>query len=416
MPVHKRRYRSGQTTWYYEFDGPGSTREQRKRISQSGFATKQEAVEAEAKRRTEEQEKFERAQVGSPVVAPLPKTLAALLAEFFEQYVDCALAPKTAERYRELAAYLDPALLETLITDIKPLHLSREWKRLRESGGHTRRDKTPRPLSKKTVRGIAGVVSSAFTWAVEQELVERNPVTSSKPPVPAKPKGIGLSVAQQHALIEAASLVSSPWCLAAVLEVAVGLGARRGEVLALRWKDIIDGRAYIGRSLSQTRGGLEFKSLKGHEDTEPIRVVKIPSETLSTLAAHRRRQDEFRRQFGPDYRSDLDLVFANPDGTPLKPDSISAAVSALFKRLKIPKPKGASLHLLRHTLASQMLDSGVPLPVVSKRLGHASIRTTAEIYSHAIHGEDDEATRRWEDYQRRNRPAQSEAAGKELVQ
>jgi integrase len=69
----------------------------------------------------------------------------------------------------------------------------------------------------------------------------------------------------------------------------------------------------------------------------------------------------------------------------------------LFKRLKIPKPKGGSLHLLRHTLASQMLDSGVPLPVVSARLGHCSIRTAAEICWHAIHGQDDEATKRWEE-------------------
>lgn len=50
-----------------------------------------------------------------------------------------------------------------------------------------------------------------------------------------------------------------------------------------------------------------------------------------------------------------------------------------------------------------MLDSGVPLPVVSKRLGHSSVRTTADIYSHAIHGQDDEATRKWEEYQKQNR-------------
>jgi integrase len=116
-----------------------------------------------------------------------------------------------------------------------------------------------------------------------------------------------------------------------------------------------------------------------------------------------KRQDEFRAQFGPDYRCDEDLIFANPDGSPLKRDSISATVSALFKRLKIPKPKGGSLHLLRHTMASQMLDGGVPLTVVSQRLGHSSGRVTADVYSHAIHGQDDEAVRRWEECQQRNR-------------
>ncbi len=186
--------------------------------------------------------------------------------------------------------------------------------------------------------------------------------------------------------------------------MAAGIGARRGEVMALRWSDIVDGRSFITPSLSQTKEhGLAFKRIKGHEDTEEPRVVAIPEETLVKLDAHRKRQDEFRRQHGPDYRADLDLIFANPNGTRWRPDSISASVSALFKRLKIAKPKGSSLHLLRHMMASQMLDGGVPLPAVSARLGHSSIRTTAEIYSHAIHGQDDEATRRLEEYRERNR-------------
>jgi site-specific recombinase XerD len=154
-------------------------------------------------------------------------------------------------------------------------------------------------------------------------------------------------------------------------------------------------------------------------------VVKIPEDTLVKLEAHRKRQDEFRVQFGGDYAADKvahqennnlvsgpekDLIFANPDGTPLKPNSVSSTVSHLFKRLKIQKPKGVSLHLLRHTMASQMLDGGVPLPAVSARLGHSSIRTTAEIYSHAIHGSEDEAVRKWEEYQQRNRAAGSQPA------
>src|SRR5581483_8614449 len=102
------------------------------------------------------------------------------------------------------------------------------------------------------------------------------------------------------------------------------------------------------------------------------------------------------------------LIFANPDGTPLKPDSISATVSALFKRLKIPKPKGVALHLLRHTHTSILLAQGVPLPAVSARLGHSSVRTTQEIYAHMITGQDEEAARKYEEYQQRNRPPKPE--------
>jgi integrase len=71
----------------------------------------------------------------------------------------------------------------------------------------------------------------------------------------------------------------------------------------------------------------------------------------------------------------------------------------LYRRLKLPK--GASLHSLRHSHCSHRLALGVPLPTVPARLGHGSIWTTQEIYSHMIHGQDDEASRKWEEFQNR---------------
>src|SRR5713101_6036120 len=375
MPAFKKKNRSGKIVWAYMFSPAGATRDNRRRISKSGFSTKREAEDAEAQRRIDENQKRDLAKAGASVAGPLPKTLSMLLEEFFRQHVDQKLAPKTVERYHQQAACLAPELLQMPIAEITPLHLSREWKRLLDSGGHHRRTKKPRPLSAKTVRNIAGVLSSVFSRGMKWELLKSNPVPFSEPPIPKKRKGMGLTVAQKDLVIEAAS---GPWCMGIFLEMAAGLGARRGEVLALRWLDIVDGRALIARSLSQTKNGLEFKGTK----TDEPRVAKIPEETLPKLEAHRNCQDEFRRQFGPDYRNDLDLIFANPDGSPLRPDSVSATVSALFTRLKIPRPKGGALHLLRHTMASQMLDGGVPLPVVSQRLGHSSVRVTADIYSH----------------------------------
>jgi integrase len=69
----------------------------------------------------------------------------------------------------------------------------------------------------------------------------------------------------------------------------------------------------------------------------------------------------------------------------------------LSRRLKLPK--GANLHSLCHTHTSHLLARGVPLPAMSARLGHASIRTTQDIYSHMIHGQDDEAAKKWEEFQ-----------------
>jgi hypothetical protein len=175
-----------------------------------------------------------------------------LLEEFLRQHVDEKLAPKTIERYHEQAAYLDPELLTMPIADITSLHLTREWNRLLKRGGHHRRTKQPRPLSAKTVRNIAGVVSSGFARAIRWGLTSTNPVTNSEPPRVKKHHGIALTPAQQATV--------------------------------------------------QTKQVLKFKGTK----SERPRVVKVPESTLATLEAHRKHQDEFRRQFGPDYRTDLE--------------------------------------------------------------------------------------------------------------
>lgn len=364
MPVYKSKNRAGTPRWEYQFSLPGSSRKDRRRVSGSGFSSKREAIDAEAQRRTEELRKLELKKSGSAVAAEPPRTLAMLLLEFFAQHVDVDLAPKTAERYHEQVAYLHPQLLDMPLTEIKPLLLSREWKRLLECGGHHRRTKRPRSLSDKYVQNIAGVLSSAFKLAIKWGLVTVNPVPASEPPVPKKRRGIALTTAQQEMLIATAT---SPWCLAAFLEVCAGTGARRGEVLALRWSDVSDGRALITRSLTQTKHVLDFKCTKTDDSVRP---VSLPLSTLRALERHRKQQDHFRLLFGSNYRADLDLIFANPDGTPLKPDSISAAVSALCRRLKLPK--GVNLHTLRHTHGSHLLAAGMEITAVSERLGHSS--------------------------------------------
>jgi integrase len=395
MPVYKRKYRSGKVAWYYQFASSGSTRLDQKLITESGFPTKQEAIAAEAVRRTEEQKKRDMARAGAPgIAAAMPTSLAMLLAEFMKQHAEETLAPKTVERYREMIGYLAPELRAMSLAEITPLHLSREWTRLLKCGGHTRKSKSPRPMKPKTVRNIAGLVSSAFLRAIKWGLVTTNPVTHSDLPKMKKRSGLALLPSEQDQMVECAV---GPWCLGTFLEVASATGCRRGEVLALRWSDIQDGAAFVDRSLCQTRGGLIFKSTK----TEKPRRIELPPTMPAVLARHRERQNEFRRQFGPEYRSDLDLIFANPDGSPLKPDSVSGTVSRLCRTLKLPK--GASLHTVRHSHASLLLERGVDIATVSERLGHSSVATTAAIYAHAIRGKDRAAAQVWDDVMQQSR-------------
>jgi hypothetical protein len=115
---------------------------------------------------------------------------------------------------------------------------------------------------------------------------------------------------------------------------------------------------------------------------------------MSVLQEHRENQRKNRDHFGPDYRTDLDLIFATSDGSFLKPDSVSAKVSLALR--KIGFKKGISLHTLRHSHGSHLLSNGVPLPAVSKRPGHSNPHVTATIYSHALDRDDQVAADAWD--------------------
>lgn len=389
MATRKRKTKSG-ISWAYYFDLPGSTRGNRQTVTESGFRTKKAAEDAESQRRIDENSAADARARG--VTKELPKTLGDLLKEFCSAYADKSLAVKTAHRYRQYLTYLSKGLLDAKVPEINALHFTREWNRLRESGGHRRGSRDPRPLSAKTVRDIAGFVSSAFKEAIAWGVAQFNPVTNSKKPKgPATRKAVALSPDQQRLLIDS----STHWVLPAILEVCAGLGARRGEVLASRWADVQGDQMKIGRSLSQAGTILIFKEPK---TPAGWRTVTIPASTLAIIAEQRVRQLELRKQYGADYQADLDLIFCDPGGAPLKPDSISATASNLCRKLKLPR--GVSLHALRHTHGSQLLSAGMELPAVSARLGHSSPAITAKVYSHMLGGRDRIAAEVWDEFQK----------------
>lgn len=384
MSIRKRTDRKNQ--WGYIFDA-AAVDGKRREIAAWGFATKKAAASAEATRRLEVEREQELRAKG--VTAPIPRTLKALLDEFLDQHCERNLAPKTVERYRDSLPYLSPELLAMPVNDVTPLHLTREWNRLHESGGHTRK-KQVRGMSPKTVRNIAGVVSAAYKEGLAWGVVERNPVTDSKRPSGAGKRGTSFTSFDQNLIIKG----TIHWALPIILELAAATGARRGEVLAMRWQDIAGTGITIGRSLSQTRKALHFKEPK---TPAGYRTLTLPESTLKLLADHRQAQTVARLQFGPDYRTDLDLIICNADGEPLKPDSISGTVSNYLKRLKV----GGSLHKLRHSHGSHLLAAGVELTAVSERLGHADVSITAKVYAHAVKGRDAEAAKKWEEFQGR---------------
>ncbi len=96
------------------------------------------------------------------------------------------------------------------------------------------------------------------------------------------------------------------------------------------------------------------------------------------LEQHREAQAFERRSWGNSYR-DQGLVFCRPDGTPHNADTITSECERLVRRAGV---KRIRFHDMRHTHATLLLEAGVDITVVSKHLGHASVKTTANLYAH----------------------------------
>jgi integrase len=113
------------------------------------------------------------------------------------------------------------------------------------------------------------------------------------------------------------------------------------------------------------------------------RLVTIPASLCKKLASHKRSQAEHRLKIGSDWEAH-DLVFCGNFGTPLSiPNITYRYFRPILVHAKLPQIR---LYDLRHSHATLLLAAGEHLKVVSERLGHSTIRLTADTYSHVLEG------------------------------
>ena len=119
-------------------------------------------------------------------------------------------------------------------------------------------------------------------------------------------------------------------------------------------------------------------------------MVALPPILVEALRKHRTAQGKQRWVLGPAYQ-DHGLVCPEDDGTPRSPNALSCAFRDLVSRVDVPRVR---LHDQGHTHASQLSKLGIPVKVISERLGHASSGITLDLYSHVLPGMQEDAARR----------------------
>jgi integrase len=382
-------------TWTYQFDVPKAGGG-RRYLTRGGFATKRAAeaalVEALA----------EHGRTPNATVEPSKMTLERFLVDEWLPTTR-SLKQSTAAGYRQqVDSYITPRLGHVRLCDLTPGQIVKFYGFLIERGGKSRRkgaEPFTQPLSERSVHKTHVVLGSALQHAVEMGLVRANPVLQI--PKKNRPKQSGGSdkpemkvwSADQAAAFIAAT-AGDRW--ASIYDLDLNTGLRRGELAGLRWVDVDLDAAVL--SVRRNRVVVDGQVLDVTPKSKKPRVVDLDVETVAMLRRWRRRQLEERMAWGEAW-TDSGYVFTIEDGKALHPETIGWHLERLTRTVNraITKAQGDKpgpaptipairLHDLRHTHATLGLAAGIPVKVMSERLGHASTQITMDLYSHVIPG------------------------------
>jgi integrase len=237
--------------------------------------------------------------------------------------------------------------------------------------------------AKSSLRQVKVVLQSCLRSALIDDLIAVNPMDKLRSrkgqpdplPVAMSPKAVPVSADKIGELL--AGDHNSHYHICIVLAVAAGL--RRGELLGLRWRnvDLDGGKITIAEQLVPLKGGAQFvppKSASG------LRTIKLPAGAIDALREHWRSTATALLASGIRLTEDHTVGY-DALGRPLAPHAFG----------KWAARRGFKLHNLRHAHLSKLANSGIPIAAVSKRAGHADIRTTLASYVHANASDDDAA-------------------------
>jgi integrase len=242
------------------------------------------------------------------------------------------------------------------------LYRERERERARAEG------RKPRPIrfgtSPKTVGNAIVLLKEILARAVEWGYCSSNPAANAKRPKLERREMRILEAEQVQRFLAAAD---PDWY--AFFLTAVTTGARLGELLGLKWRDLDADK----RRLSIERAADRQGRLGPPKTDKSIRKVAITATLVSALRRHR---------LASPFKGADDLIFANRYGAPLDGVNLSRRqFKDTLRRAGLPEVR---FHDLRHSYASLLIAQGVHVKLVSEQLGHSSIAITADRYSHVI--------------------------------
>jgi len=264
-----------------------------------------------------------------------------------------------------LRLYVLPVVGKTKLRALTPVAVERM------TGGMLQRGLAP-----LTARGARGTLRMLLRDAERDGLVVRNAAALARPPRVERHELRVLTAAETRRFLEG----TADDALGPLFALAATTGMRQGEILGLRWTDIdLDvptPTLTVRRSLARSVSGWADAETK---TSRSRRTLELPPMAAAALRRQRAWQEEERPASGDGWQDAADTVFTDATGRRVLGRAVAEAFTRALARLALPAVR---FHDLRHGAASLMLAEGVPLAVISRTLGHATISITADVYSH----------------------------------
>lgn len=300
-------------------------------------------------------------ELGGPAMLPmLSESSSITVGEWLDSWVAYKknvsnLKPGSIDRYKNvIKVHLKPELGARRLATVRPAHVEHLLGTIAAKG-----------RSARTIRYIWQTLNAACKHAVRRGLIAANPCAAVEKPRPEgahqKPPQVW---AREQALLFLAAAQSSHYY--PLYHLALTTGMRRGELIALdaaRDVDLVVGCVSIRETQSLTGEVTAAKTERSR------RTIPLPSDTVEVLTEWEQRRPTTTR------------FFVSPEGHRISARNLFRDFKDVVEKSSAPE---ITFHGMRHTYATLALRAGVPLVVVSERLGHASPETTMRIYAHVL--------------------------------
>ena len=307
-------------------------------------------------------------------------TLGEWLDKWLLLYKQTAVAPSTYNSYSTIIKWhLKPTLGNFQLHELTTDDIQKAFNTFAIGG--SRKDGLPGSLSVSSIVKIKVVLNAALNQAIRNRIILFNPIDGVVLPRQRKKEISVLTMEDQTSLLNA----FEGHRLRALYVTALATGMRRGELLALIWRDI----DFDNMTISVTKSASRMKNhVTG--DTEIVigytktingnREIPIIASLLPLLKEHQLFQEKERKLNGKKYNK-RNLVFCSTTGTLIEPRRLN---TTLWKTMKKAGISPVSFHSLRHTFATRALEHGIPAKVVQEILGHSDVALTLNLYTHVL--------------------------------